>query len=306
MDHSRRIAIATASRSERGLLKPIIEAAKARDDLEVHVITQVINYDDEYGMFASSIQKTLEAIKPELILVPTDRIEMVWVAAVAYYLGIPVFHFLGGSSNTGTWDDLNRRVISSYAYIIFCEDEAAKQRLIKSGEDPWRCIVTGTTHFDNMEIDLMLVPPGKQYDLVLINANPADPEDTKSTVETTLRLIDDTRLTFWIAPNEDTGRDLILAAIPDRANLTALPGVPRPQFLGLLKNCDRFLSNSSAGVYEGQHFIRPVVVNPGKRNLHRTWKHRGEYSTQVGPKIAEILATLPLGGVKLLKEYYRD
>ena len=68
--------------------------------------------------------------------------------------------------------------------------------------------------------------------------------------------------------------------------------LPRPQFLGLLKNCKRFISNSSATIYEAPHFLKPEqIVHIGDRNKNRD---KGPFEIGASDKI-----------VKILKEYLK-
>ena len=56
----------------------------------------------------------------------------------------------------------------------------------------------------------------------------------------------------------------------DPMNPTFL-NVPRPQFLGLLKNCKRFITNSSAAYYEAPAFLLPEqIIIVGDRNKERS------------------------------------
>jgi UDP-N-acetylglucosamine 2-epimerase len=72
-----------------------------------------------------------------------------------------------------------------------------------------------------------------------------------------------------------------------------LPGVqyydnlPRPQFLGLLKNCQRFITNSSCAIYEAPHFLKPEqIIMVGDRNKNRP---RGPFQTGASDRIVSIL-----------------
>jgi UDP-N-acetylglucosamine 2-epimerase len=65
------------------------------------------------------------------------------------------------------------------------------------------------------------------------------------------------------------------------------PNLPRPQFLGLLKNCHRFVTNSSCAIYEAPHFLKPEqIVQIGNRNLNRP---RGPFEPGASDRIVAIL-----------------
>ena len=47
--------------------------------------------------------------------------------------------------------------------------------------------------------------------------------------------------------------------------------LPRKIFLGLLKNCSRFITNSSCAYYEAPAFLKPEqIIIVGKRNKRRS------------------------------------
>jgi UDP-N-acetylglucosamine 2-epimerase len=94
--------VATANRSERGLLEPLISTLEKRDDIDFKLVGPGVDF------------RTTDS--PDVILIPGDRTEMVHLAVKCYYARIPVFHLYAGVGGTGTIDDLNRRVISSFSY----------------------------------------------------------------------------------------------------------------------------------------------------------------------------------------------
>ena len=302
----RKIAILTASRSEAGLLDPIIRSAVRHEGLDTSLI-KLNPHATASEFIIDLLGKYLDEGPFDLVLIPTDRVEMALAAMATYYHGFPIVHYLGGSSFTGTWDDLNRRVISSYAYYIFCEDTNAAMRLKNTGEEDWRIVVTGTTHFDGLVIDESECPKGV-YDLVLVNPNPIDRGDTIKSVVQALEAITETGNFVWIEPNEDLGREMIRVAGIDMLSF------PRPKFLGLLKNCRKFITNSSAGKYEAPFFEKEVIW-VGNRNRERAVQQHTTYSQlqyrpeptwnyKVSTRIVSLLATLAIDKSMMLKRYY--
>ena len=270
------ICIATGSRAEWPLLQPIARRIRRSKKLRLGIMR--VNPAWSLYRISRYASARLSAMKPDILIVPTDRREMVPVAMTAFYMNIPVFHFLGGIYTfSGTWDDVGRHVISCFSHIIFCESRKAKERLVKAGEEPWRCIITGTTHFDDLEIrDKFRLPP-KSYDVLLMNPLTLSKEQTRREIKKALSLID--RDTFIIYPNEDIGREVIIEEIdrwiergtPRRLGINVhviKESLPRSVFLGLLSKARRFISNSSSTVYEAPYF-GIEVVNPSMRNSER-------------------------------------
>jgi len=60
----------------------------------------------------------------------------------------------------------------------------------------------------------------------------------------------------------------------DLGVINSLASLPRPQFLGLLKNCKRFMTNSSCEYYEAPLFLKPEqIIHIGERNKERGSKY---------------------------------
>lgn len=233
------------------------------------------------GNISSDFTSTVHRLgRPSIVFIMGDRREIVPVAMSSFYMQIPTFHFLGGTySFSHTLDDVARHVISLFSHIMYVEDERARDLLIKSGEEAWRVIVTGSTHFDDCEVREALYEDLKPYDLVLINpvheqSNSIDNyKQTKREVEVALEQIEN--YAVLIGPNEDDGSNVIRGAMmkyyrQNPQKCTYWPdGLQRPLFLGALKNCSRFISNSSATLYEAP-FFGIEVVNVSQRNSERT------------------------------------
>ena len=295
MGDKRVVWIFTGSRSERGLLNPIIKRCEASPLLDTHVVEVNPRYSLS-GITQSVEEKIIGEGMPDIVLIPTDRREMVPVAMTCFFAKIPTVHYLGGVfSYSATFDDVSRHVISLFSHVICVESEAAKRILVKSGEEPWRIIVTGTSHFDDLEIDTSLCP-GEPYDLVLMNPTTIYSE--------TLKTVFGRRIVV-VGPNEDYA-SFDEAKLIDGVNVkvTLHPNVERPRFLGLLKNCRRFVSNSSATLYEAPYF-GVEVVNPSIRNSERTSPDQ-KLLEGGSDKVVKLLCELDLKDPRLLAKRVRS
>ena len=70
----------------------------------------------------------------------SDRFETFAFAISSYLNKIPIAHYEGGDiTEGGTLDDNIRHAISKIANIHFTTNNDSKLRLIKMGEEKWRC-----------------------------------------------------------------------------------------------------------------------------------------------------------------------
>lgn len=272
MATKKKILITTGSQSEQ-YAKPLIKRLKNHPDFELMVFERPgWNFCGIY----KDIEQLLTKEKMAFVIIPSDRIEHLPVAVAAFELNIPIVQLYAGDiSGRATFDDFNRYVYSIYASVIFCAtDEAAERiRLLYSifHKDTTHIYVTSMTHFDDFEIDESVVPRF-EYDLVLYNpitrGKNLDLQMAKELAEIKSML---DKGTFWLEPNEDSGRDFIIEyATKLGGDVYFTWRQPRPKFFGLLKHCSRLLTNSSLVAYEGQRFLKPPqIIHIGERNKGR-------------------------------------
>ena len=185
-----KIAIATGTRADWGLLSPIAQLLKAQKDVEVAVIATNMHLDPRFGNTideitsdgfipaakgkmniasnseadtARSMAKCLsgmvdafESIKPDCIIILGDRYEMLATASAATVMRIPIIHIAGGEISEGAIDDCIRHAITKLSALHLTSTEEYRQRVIAMGEQPDRVINTGAIGVYNiMQLPLM-------------------------------------------------------------------------------------------------------------------------------------------------------
>lgn len=185
-----KIAIATGTRADWGLLSPIAQLLKAQKDVEVTIIATNMHLDPRFGNTideiisdgfipaakvkmnvasnseadtARSMAKCLsgmvdafESIKPDCIIILGDRYEMLATASAATVMRIPIIHIAGGEISEGAIDDCIRHAITKLSALHLTATEEYRQRVIAMGEQPDRVINTGAIGVYNiMQLPLM-------------------------------------------------------------------------------------------------------------------------------------------------------
>jgi len=275
-----KILIPQGCRSDAGLIEPIIKRLQKSEWCECDILQlSPSNYLKSYEITS----KYLLLHKPDLVLCVGDRVEMTACACCVYHDNIEIAHFYSGIIGSSyTFDDINRHVITLYSNIQFCENEKAKrvtEKILNAiGKTP-NAFIVGISHFDDFLIDESKVPI-EEYDLVLLNAitYPNTHFDYKGKWEKKRKQI-------WIQPNPDFNS--IMEDIP--SDDFWYNTLPRSEFLGLLKNCMRFISNSSIIYYEAPYFLKnEQIILIGKRNKSRSTDYN-EIQFGASDKIVEIL-----------------
>lgn len=298
-----KILIPVGCRSDDGLSSPVIKRLSDK-----HIPTTVLNLDP--GRYIQSYCITEAHIigdsRPDIALIFGDRIEMTAAAAACFNNNVPIAHvYAGVNNNIATLDDINRHAITAWSDIQFCESKKAAEKvydlLSTIGKDT-NIYVVGITHLDDLEISEDAVPD-VPYDLVLYNPITYGKDlkqktwDGMITISGFVNYAEYTlgRHTVFIIPNPDAGREHILefhsvmkkTAAGAAGMYSWHPDLPRPLFLGLLKNCERFITNSSAAIYEAPHFLEPrQIIQIGDRNRGRD---SGPFKIGASDRIVEVL-----------------
>lgn len=381
------IAVFTGNRAEYGLQYPILRAINNHPSLEYRLLVSGAHLDSNFGgtlkeihndgfrvdaeisieMDAKSlygtaqaigsgiieISKSLQKIKPDIMVVYADRFEGFAAVIAATQMNIPTAHIEGGDlTEGGALDDSVRHAMTKLAHIHFTTNQQASNRLLAMGEENWRVHTVGFPAIDlisegkyaessevSKKLDLDLSRPillftqhsvTTEYDLAAAQLKPS-----LAAIEDLAKDGIQVILTY---PNNDAGGSQIIESLElFKARYLTNTQVHRSLgrhiyhgVLALAKNpmikiaC---IGNSSSGLKETPAFKCPTV-NIGSRQEGRL---RGENvlnvdykSSQItdavkrclfnetfrqqcqnapnpywlgdaGPKIAEVLATVPLG-----------
>ena len=184
MQTLRKIAIATTTRADWGLLSPIAKALKERNDCRVTIIAGNMHLDPRYGMTVNEIEadgfevahrvemaaesdshlhtalaaarcldgfaRAFDAVRPDLTVLLGDRYEMLTVATAATIMRIPIVHIAGGEISEGAFDDSIRHAITKLSSLHLTATEPYRQRVISMGENESMVINTGAIGVWNM------------------------------------------------------------------------------------------------------------------------------------------------------------
>jgi len=182
---TRKIAITTGSRSEYGLLRPVIQeitnnqklkpylivsgmhlAGKKfgstineikKDNLKIYKTVKMQPENDSNYAMAKALGKGIigfsnifHNLKPDINLVLGDRIEMLASAIAAYHLNIPNGHIHGGDKSQGGLDEYTRHAITKMSNIHFAATKKSFNRILKMGENPKYVFLTGSPSVDEL------------------------------------------------------------------------------------------------------------------------------------------------------------
>jgi UDP-hydrolysing UDP-N-acetyl-D-glucosamine 2-epimerase len=309
----RRIAVVTTSRSDYGILRPVLRRIDADRELELLLVVSgshlggrhqsleeverdglpiagrvelFADGDDDPAAFAAAIgrgvagfARALQELRPDVVLLVGDRLELLAVAIAALPLRVPLAHVHGGESSEGAFDELTRHALTKLSHLHFVSAEPHARRVLQMGEEPWRVVVSGAPALDALS-DLQPVGKaelerlvGMTLDgptlLVTYHAPTLDPGDVSAACGELLAAVERSGLpAVFTYPNADPVGAAIARLVDEYAatheDARVVPSLGADAYYSLLGRAAAMVGNSSSGLIEAPSFELPVV-NVGSR-----------------------------------------
>src|SRR3989338_6785182 len=139
---NKKIAYISGTRADFGLMTPVLAAIKKSKKLdEKQAMAEFAS------ILISKLVSLFEKDRPDFVLTLGDRPEMISVALVCLYLGIPTGQIHGGDKSA-TVDEIARHAITKLSHLHFPATREAAERIKKMGEESWRIKVVGAPALD--------------------------------------------------------------------------------------------------------------------------------------------------------------
>lgn len=180
----RKICVVTGTRSEYGLLRPLMERVRASPKLELQTVVTCMHLMPEFGETIREIEAdgfkidaqipvrsdgdskaamtasigygivdmvaAFERLNPDIVLVLGDRFEVMSAAIAAVYSGRVLAHLSGGHKTRAGYDEYTRHAITKMAHLHFPCTKKNAERIIRMGEDRKRVFAVGSTSLDTI------------------------------------------------------------------------------------------------------------------------------------------------------------
>ncbi len=321
----RKICVTITARPSYSRIKTALQAIQQHPDLELQVVLAGSALLSRYGDMSTILQQdgipvhekvlmliegenptamakttglglielstVFQNLQPDAVLVVADRYETIAVSIAAAYQNIPLIHVQGGEI-TGNIDEKVRHANTKLADIHLTASDAARQRVIKLGEDPAYVFNTGCPSIDiaksvlqNPSFDFdpyqkyggvgMMPDLSNGYIVVMQHPVTTEYEMAKTQISITLRALHQQALpVLWFWPNVDAGADGTSQGIRAYRENNVLSqfhffkNMMPDDFLKLLYHAKCFVGNSSVGIRECAYLGVPVI-NIGNRQQDR-------------------------------------
>ncbi|WCG37230.1 UDP-N-acetylglucosamine 2-epimerase [Aerococcus urinaeequi] len=180
----KKICVVTGTRSEYGLLYPLIKRFYEDEEVELQLIVTGTHLSPEFGMTVKLIEfdgfpiserieillssdtavgisksiglgmisfgEAYERLQPDMIVLLGDRFEMLAASIAALISKIPISHIHGGELTEGAYDDSIRHSITKMSTLHFTSTEEYRKRVIQLGESPERVYNVGALGIENI------------------------------------------------------------------------------------------------------------------------------------------------------------
>jgi UDP-hydrolysing UDP-N-acetyl-D-glucosamine 2-epimerase len=235
------------------------------------------------GTGMQGFARSFGRVKPDLLVLVGDRLELFAAACAALPFRLPLAHISGGDVTEGAIDNQVRFAVTRLSHLHFVAMQAHADRLIGGGEETWRVHVTGDPALDfirgmrfmdrpvlEAELGLTLKPP-----LLVISFHPTTlgvasvVEEVDALLSALTRLEGTLVFTF---PNADAGSSVIIDKlkrfVASRPCAKLFNNLGQRKYYNLLAQADLMVGNSSSGIWESPSFHLPAV-NVGERQRGR-------------------------------------
>lgn len=180
----KRIVIATTTRAEYGLLRPVIQKMDTRAEIDLKLVVSGTHLSKAHGMTVAEIENDgvridkmidialkgdrpsdiskymgytitefaeyFDECRPDALLVLGDRYEIMAICIAATNARIPIIHLHGGETTEGAVDEVMRHAITKMSHLHFTSTEVYRNRVIQMGELPERVYNVGALGVENV------------------------------------------------------------------------------------------------------------------------------------------------------------
>lgn len=180
----RKISVTTGTRSEYGLLKPVLKEIVCSKNLDLSLIVTGMHLSKKFGMTINEIKndgfkihsivdmipkkdtnfymsqslgtgimqfsKIFNKLKPDINVILGDRDEAFASALAASHMNIINAHIHGGEKSKAGIDEYNRHAITKISNLHFAATKKSCTRIIKMGENPKWVFHTGSPGIDDV------------------------------------------------------------------------------------------------------------------------------------------------------------
>ncbi len=270
------IVVLTAQ--HRQMLDQVMNLFDLKADYDLDIMKDRQTLSDITVRVLTGLEKIMEEVKPDIVLVQGDTTTVLAGALSAFYHKIPVGHVEAGLRTDDMYnpfpEEMNRRIVSSLASIHFAPTREAKENLLKFGVDENKIYLTGNTVVDSLQYILAkndIVYPDefvKFHDdkkkILFVETHRRENlgEPMRNICRALKRIVSeykDVEIVFSVHRNPAV-RDVVFAELSNIDRVLLMDPVDYPVMIGLMKKSFFVLTDSGGLQEEAPSIGKPVIV----------------------------------------------
>ena len=276
------IAVRTlVTAQHRGLLDQVLAIAGLTPDVDLDLMEPGQSLDRLTARLLTGIGETLDAERPDRVIVQGDTATAMAGALAAYYRRIPVAHVEAGLRSGDIYapwpEEVNRRIVAPIADQHFAPTDTAAEALRRENIDPATIHVTGNTVIDALHAttaridanpalargldDIAARFAGKRIVLVTTHRRENFGGGMESIARAIARIADrdDVAVLFPMHPNPNV-TSVMETVLGDCANAARIDPLDYPHFIRALTLANIVLTDSGGVQEEAPALGKPVLV----------------------------------------------
>ncbi|MBV1901866.1 MAG: UDP-N-acetylglucosamine 2-epimerase (hydrolyzing) [Kordiimonadaceae bacterium] len=315
----RTILVVTGTRADYGLLRWIMQAIDDSPKLELQIVATMMHLSPEFGStyrdieqdgftltekldildpsdtpqaMANSMAKGVSGfaevfgrLKPDMVFLLGDRVEMLAAATAATLCQLPIAHIHGGETTEGLIDEPIRHSITKMAHVHFATTRSYQKRIIQLGEHPDSVLHVGAPGLELLhKVDLLSRSALEEtlgfklgtptfvvtYHPVTLETRPEG--EAFGQMLAAFKAFPTAKYIITYPNSDARGRGIIdgIRAFEQQhaGHVFVTPSLGQLRYLSAVKHCDAVVGNSSSGLIEVPSLGVPTV-NIGRRQLGR-------------------------------------
>jgi UDP-N-acetylglucosamine 2-epimerase (non-hydrolysing) len=148
----------------RQMLDQVLDFFEIQTDVDLQVMTPGQTLNGIFAAVLAGVDRTIEAEKPDLVLVHGDTSTAAAAAVAAFHRQVPVGHVEAGLRSgrlDQPWpEEFNRRTVDLVAQRLYAPTARSRDNLLAEGVPAERILVTGNTVIDALLDAVERVGPG--------------------------------------------------------------------------------------------------------------------------------------------------
>lgn len=148
-------SIVCVTAQHREMLDQVLEVFNIKPDYDLNIMKQGQTLGDITTRALIGLEKVIQEVKPDIVLVHGDTTTSFVGALAAFYNQVSIGHVEAGLR---TWDkyspfpeEMNRQMVDCLCDMYFAPTEVSKQNLLREGKEEEKIYVTGNTAIDAMK-----------------------------------------------------------------------------------------------------------------------------------------------------------